>query len=58
MVDRSGFALPMGWTDISEAAGLGLDHVGKRIMAESPLLLEVNVDVSKQFVCDSFGRSL
>lgn len=36
-----------GWSGISEAAGLGLDHAAKRIVAESPLLLEVNTDVGK-----------
>ncbi|MCW0411474.1 hypothetical protein NB709_001350 [Xanthomonas sacchari] len=40
----------MGWPDTNEAAGLGLDHATKRIVAGSPLLLEVNADLGEQFV--------
>lgn len=40
----------MGRADIREAAGLGLYHAAKRILAESPLSLEVNANVVEQFV--------
>ncbi|WP_255424532.1 hypothetical protein [Xanthomonas sp. LMG 12459] len=40
----------MSRPDTREAAGLGLTHAAKRIVAEGPLLLGVNADVGEQFI--------
>ncbi len=40
----------MGRPDTSGVAGFGLDHAEKHIVAESPLVLEVDADVGEQFV--------